>query len=102
MGFTSVVCDHKKLATQVAMLCWDPFSPAVRLFMQYCIYAATSMLQKRNQHRTVHGLLQVCDYPSFQAKTSLAGHMERVVSCKFDLSGRHDQILSPPSQLLAT
>lgn len=97
MQFTSVVCDHKKLATQVAMLC-----PAVRLFMQYCICAATSMRQKRNQHRRVHGLLQVCDYPSFQAKTSLAGHMERVVSCKFDLTGRHDQILSPPSQLLAT
>ena len=43
-----------------------------------------------SKHWTIPGLLQVCDYPSFQAKTSLAGHMERVVSCKFDLSGRHE------------
>ena len=35
--------------------------------------------------------LQVCDYPSFEAKTRLAGHMERVVTCKFDPSGRQDK-----------
>lgn len=39
---------------------------------------------------------QVCDYPSFQNRTSLAGHMERVLSCKFDPSGRHDQALHSP------
>ena len=36
-------------------------------------------------------MLQVSDYPSFENRTSLAGHMERVVTCKFDSSGRHEQ-----------
>lgn len=35
------------------------------------------------------GHIAVCDYPSFEAKTTLAGHMERVVTCKFDPSGRY-------------
>lgn len=36
-----------------------------------------------------NGHIAVCDYPSFQNRTSLAGHMERVLSCKFDPSGRY-------------
>ena len=31
---------------------------------------------------------QVSDFPSFQLRESLAGHMERVVTTKFDPSGR--------------
>ncbi|DBA83167.1 TPA: hypothetical protein ACH3X2_006688 [Trebouxia sp. C0005] len=34
-----------------------------------------------------NGHIAVCDYPSFQNRISLAGHMERVLSCKFDPSG---------------
>lgn len=32
---------------------------------------------------------QVSDFPSFRQRSSLPAHMERVVSCKFDPSGRH-------------